>query len=66
MFDTAYVLRHHRDSSYVCHKPESWFPNNQKNGLSNSENQKSVGYYVFAELQWLVEVYPIIDVLHYS
>ena len=36
----------------LCHKLESWFPNSRKNGLSNSENQRSVGC-VFAELQRL-------------
>ena len=50
----------------VSHKLESWFPNSQKNGLSNSENRKSVALgCVVAELQWLVKTCPINDVLHY-
>ena len=52
MFDIMYTLK--------CHGHSSWFPNSQKNGLSNGENCKSLGC-VLAKLQWLIVTCLIID-----
>ena len=51
---------------WLHHKLESWFPNSRKNVLLNGKKyiRKSVGC-VLAELQWLVEMYPIINILSY-